>query len=167
MNVLVTAASKHGATTEIAEAIADKIRELGLEVDLRSPDAVSDMALYDAAVIGSAVYAGHWLAPARQLVETHAGRLAEIPVWLFSSGPIGEPPKPEEEVVEVAPMMERLGARDHATFAGRLDPQRLGFVERALVAALRAPHGDFRDFNAIRSWAAEIAVALRPTGVAA
>lgn len=79
--------------------------------------------------------------------------------------PIGDPPKPDEELVEIAPMMERIGARGHRTFPGRLDPATLGFVERAVTAALRAPHGDFRDFHEIRAWAAEIATALKPVAV--
>ena len=167
MRVLVTAASKHGATAEIADAIANKIRESNITVDRVLPETVLAVDGYDAVVIGSGVYAGHWLEPARRLVDHHAAALAARPVWLFSSGPIGDPPKPDEELVEIAPMMERIGARGHRTFPGRLDPATLGFVERAVTAALRAPHGDFRDFNDIREWAAEIAAALQPAAVGA
>jgi menaquinone-dependent protoporphyrinogen oxidase len=162
MRILVTAASRHGATAEIATAIADKIRESDIDVDLVAPEAVRHIDPYDAAIVGSAVYAGHWLQPARAFVNAHEEQLSQRPVWLFSSGPIGDPPKPDEDVVEVAPMLRQLGARGHRTFAGRLNPDALGFVERALTAALRAPHGDFRDFNDIRSWASGIAESLRP-----
>jgi menaquinone-dependent protoporphyrinogen oxidase len=162
MRVLVTVASKHGATAEIASAIAEEIRESNIEVDLLAPEAVGEVETYDAVVVGSAVYAGHWLEPVRAFVDHHAAQLAQRPVWLFSSGPIGDPPKPDEELVEIEPMLRRLAARGHRTFTGRLDPDALGFVERALTAALRAPHGDFRDFNDVRSWAAGIAEALRP-----
>jgi menaquinone-dependent protoporphyrinogen oxidase len=162
MRVLVTVASKHGATAEIASAIADKIRESDIAVDLLAPEAVGEVETYDAVVVGSAVYAGHWLQPARAFVDHHAAQLAQRPVWLFSSGPIGDPPKPEAELAEIEPMLRRLGARGHRTFPGRLDPAALGFVERAVTAALRAPHGDFRDVNEIRSWAAGIAESLRP-----
>ena len=163
MRVLVTAASKHGATLEIASAIADKIREANMDVDCLAPDSVREVDAYDAVVIGSAVYAGHWMSPARAFVDRHAAQLSQRPVWLFSSGPVGDPPKPDEELVEIEPMVRRLGARGHRTFSGRLDPDALGFVERALTAALRAPHGDFRDFNDIRTWAAGIVEAMRPT----
>jgi menaquinone-dependent protoporphyrinogen IX oxidase len=50
---------------------------------------------YDAVVLGSAVYAGHWLKPAREPVGRLGTFLADRPVWLFSSGPVGDPPKPE------------------------------------------------------------------------
>jgi menaquinone-dependent protoporphyrinogen oxidase len=165
MRVLVTAATKHGATAEIADAIANKIRESDITVDRVLPETVLAVDAYHAVVIGSAVYAGHWLA--RSLVDHHAAALAQRPVWLFSSGPIGDPPKPDEELVEIAPMMERIRARGHRTFPGRLDPATLGFVERAVTSALRAPHGDFRDFDEVREWAAEIATALKPAAVGA
>ena len=89
MKVLVTAASKHGATAEIADAIAGKFRESAIDVEIHAPDAVDDVVPYDAVVIGSAVYAGHWLEPARRFVDRHATALASRPTWLFSSGPIG------------------------------------------------------------------------------
>jgi menaquinone-dependent protoporphyrinogen oxidase len=34
---------------------------------------------YDAAVIGSAMYGGHWIEPARELVERHKVALTRIP----------------------------------------------------------------------------------------
>jgi menaquinone-dependent protoporphyrinogen oxidase len=97
MRVLVTAASKYGATAEIAAAIAESLAGHGLEATVLSPEEVKGVDGYDAVVVGSAVYAGHWLKPARELVERHAGVLAGRPVWLFSSGPVGDPPKPEED----------------------------------------------------------------------
>lgn len=58
---------------------------------------------YDAVVLGSAVYVGRWLEPARELVDAHAEELAARPTWLFSSGPIGDPPKPEaDDAVQIA-----------------------------------------------------------------
>jgi menaquinone-dependent protoporphyrinogen oxidase len=51
-----------------------------------------DPASFDAVVLGSAVYAGRWLDPARQYAALYADVLRARPVWLFSSGPIGNPP---------------------------------------------------------------------------
>jgi menaquinone-dependent protoporphyrinogen oxidase len=77
---------------------------------------------------------------------------------LFSSGPIGDPPRPEDEAaVHVDDLVTAAGVREHRVFAGRLDRHRLGLGERALVAAFRAPDGDFRDREAIGVWAASIA----------
>jgi menaquinone-dependent protoporphyrinogen oxidase len=162
MRVLVATATKYGATAEIGKAIAEVLGERGLEPTVLPPEQVEGVDGYDAAVLGSAVYAGHWLKPARELVERHAGGLAGRPVWLFSSGPVGDPPKPEEDPVDVADLVALTDARDHRVFAGKLVRRQLSFPERAIVAALRVPEGDFRDWTEIRRWAAGIAEALRP-----
>jgi menaquinone-dependent protoporphyrinogen oxidase len=160
MQVLVTAASKYGATAEIAAAIAQVLDEHGLEATVLPPEQVEEVDGYDAVVVGSAVYAGHWLKPARELVERHAAVLAGRPVWLFSSGPVGDPPKPEEDPVDVVDLLAATGAREHRVFAGKLVRKQLSFPERAIVSALRVPEGDFRDWTEIRQWAAGIADAV-------
>jgi hypothetical protein len=40
-------------------------------------------------VIGAAAYMFHWLKDATRFVKRHHRLLAERPVWLFSSGPLG------------------------------------------------------------------------------
>jgi menaquinone-dependent protoporphyrinogen oxidase len=163
MKVLVSAASRHGATSEIAEELGRTLREAlherdEVQVDVLPAEQVSSVEGYDAVVFGSAVYAGRWLEPARELAERHAGALAARPVWLFSSGPVGDPPRPSEgESVDVSVILEATGARDHRVFPGRLDRGTLGFAEKAIVLALRVAEGDFRDWEAIRAWAREIA----------
>ncbi|UNX53930.1 flavodoxin domain-containing protein [Georgenia sp. TF02-10] len=159
MNVLVSAASRHGATAEIAEAIGRTLAEAGHAVDVRPPADVTDLAGVDAVVLGSAVYAGSWLAPARELVDRLGAELATRPVWLFSSGPLGDPPMPAEEI-DVSALVRATGARDHRVFPGALDKHKLPFAERAIVRGLRAPMGDFRDFAAVAEWARGIAAEL-------
>jgi menaquinone-dependent protoporphyrinogen oxidase len=164
MRVLVAAASKYGATQEIAGAIGRVLGEHGLEADVRSIDDVGDVSEYEAFVLGSAVYAGHWLAPARDFVEARTEELAAHPTWLFSSGPIGDPPRPsEQEAVQIEPIIAATQAEEHRVFAGKLDKSRLSFPERAIVFAFRSAEGDFRDWGAIAAWAREIADALATT----
>jgi menaquinone-dependent protoporphyrinogen oxidase len=86
-------------------------------------------------VLGSAVYTGHWLSAARELVGRAGGTLADQPVWLFSSGPIGDPPKPEEDPVDVAEIVAATKAREHRMFVGKLDKRQLGFGEKAIVGS--------------------------------
>lgn len=160
MNVLVTAASKHGSTAEIATVIGRELLARGVETAVVDPDGVLDLDDFDAVVLGSAVYAGHWLEPAKALVDRLGDQVAARPVWLFSSGPLGDPLRPDEDPVDVAPISETVHARGHRLFPGRLDRARLTFGEKAMVMALRAPEGDFRDWDAVAGWAAEIAGAL-------
>jgi menaquinone-dependent protoporphyrinogen oxidase len=112
-------------------------------------------------VLGSAVYMGHWLEAARQLAESETRALHGRPVWLFSSGPVGDPPKPDEQPVDAGAAVAATGAREHRLFGGNLDPRRLGFADRAMVHAVRAQTGDFRDWAEIAAWAERIADALR------
>lgn len=156
VRVLVVVASKHGSTREIAEAVA---RDLGAV--LHDAEHAPSPAGFDAVVVGSAVYAGRWRETARDWVSAHAAELRTRPVWLFSSGPIGSPPFPPDEPHDVHPLSELIGARGHQVFPGRLDKGLLSFGERAMVTAMRAPLGDFRDWDAVRVWAAEVARLLR------
>jgi menaquinone-dependent protoporphyrinogen oxidase len=167
MHILVAAASKHGSTTEIARDIGATLLAAlegdATTVDVRAAEEVTAVDDYDAVVLGSAVYMGHWLEPARRLVDKHGAALAARPTWLFSSGPVGDPPKPDEEPVDVAALVAATDARGHQVFAGKLDRDRLGFAERAVMIALRAPQGDFRDWAAIRAWTSGIAAELAST----
>ncbi|RYV52925.1 flavodoxin domain-containing protein [Pengzhenrongella frigida] len=163
MKILVAAASKHGSTAEIAAAIARNLTQAGHDVDVRPPEQVADLEGVDVVVLGSAVYAGHWLKEARDFTARLAPELAVRPVWLFSSGPIGDPLTPAEDAIDAAHALEVTGARDHRTFAGRIDKEKLSFGERALVRALRAAVGDFRDWDEIAAWSRSIEINLAAT----
>ena len=86
--------------------------------------------------------------------------LAARPVWLFSSGPIGEPAKPADDPVDVTKILQASNARDHQIFTGKLVKMHLSFPDRAIVSAIRAQEGDFRNWAQIRAWATGIAGAL-------
>ena len=161
VRVLVSVASKHGATEEIGEAIAVAITEEGVEAQFHAPERVATLDGFDAVIIGSGVYAGHWLEAAKRFIERHGAALRQRPVWLFSSGPLGDPLAPIAEAVDVEPLVEMSAARGHRTFAGKLAKEELGFGERALVKMVRAPYGDYRDWPEIAEWAREIAASLK------
>ncbi|MFQ1002408.1 flavodoxin domain-containing protein [Modestobacter sp. SSW1-42] len=161
--VLVTVASRHGATEEMARALADCLvesaagRQHGLSAVAVPVERRPDPARFDAVVLGSGVYAGRWLEPARHYAAEHVAALRGRPVWLLSSGPIGDPPFPPDEPHDAGPIGASIRARGHRVFPGRLDKKLLSIGERALVTAMRAPVGDSRDWVALRAWAEEIA----------
>jgi menaquinone-dependent protoporphyrinogen oxidase len=160
MKVLVCAASKYGATSEIAQAVADVLAERGCKVTVLPPQEVGAIEEFDAVVLGSAVYMGQWLKPGRELAERQAAALAARPVWLFSSGPVGEPAKPADNPVDVTKILQATEARDHQIFAGKLARKHLSFPDRAMASAIRAQEGDFRNWAEIREWAVRIADTL-------
>ena len=161
VRVLVVVASRHGATREIGEAVATALAEEGIESEVQPPERIAAIEGFDAVIIGSGVYAGHWIETAKRFIKRHEATLRQRPVWLFSSGPLGDPPAPIAEPVDVAPLVEMTAARSHRIFAGRLMKDELGFGERALVKMVRAPYGDYRDWPEIVEWAREIAGGLK------
>ena len=56
--VLMTYATKHGATAEIAEKVGQVLSEAGLHTDVLPVDRVGDLTPYSAVILGSAVYVG-------------------------------------------------------------------------------------------------------------
>jgi len=159
MKVLVTSASRHGSTTEIATEIASTLTAQGVAAVCADIEDVTDLPGYDAVILGSAIYAGHWLGPAKDFAERLGAELADRPVWLFSSGPIGD--KPTKDPVEATHAMSTAGAREHRIFSGKLDKETLGFAEKAIMRVVRAPEGDYRDWSEIHSWAQGIADELK------
>jgi menaquinone-dependent protoporphyrinogen oxidase len=166
MTILVTAASRHGSTREIAETIATELRAQALAVEVRDPQTVTALDRYDAVILGSAVYAGKWLAAADGFARQHRARLATIPVWLFSSGPIGDGPHPHGDLAGLDELQATLGAREHVIFTGKLETSDLNLAERLIARVVHAPSGDFRDWDAIRRWARAIGTTLQRGAVA-
>ena len=161
MKVLITAASKYGSTTEIADAIAETLRADGLEPTVVPAEKAGDVGAFDAVVVGSAVYGGYWLGSARNFVESNQEALAARPVWLFSSGPIGDPLRPDGLPQDAAEIGLLAGARGHEVFAGLLDLERVDADERLMMIERHVRPGDFRNWAKIRAWATEIASALK------
>jgi menaquinone-dependent protoporphyrinogen oxidase len=150
--VLVAAASRHGATFELAQAIGLVITAHGLSVDVRHLEDVENASAYDAFVVGSAIYMGRWTKEARAFLERHERAIATHPTWLFSSGPIAGAGE-----FDAGALVEATGAREHHLFGGRLVKVLLGRRERLVTGALRAPEGDYREWTIVTAWATAIA----------
>lgn len=163
--VLVAYATKHGATAEIARQIGEVLREEGLQTDVLPVQDVGDVTPYGAVVLGSGIYMGRWRKEAVAFLKANEQALVERKVWLFSSGPTGEGDPVdlvEGRVVPegVQPVVENIEPVDIAVFHGVLDANQLNVFERLIIRMVKAPVGDFRDWDAITSWAAGVADAL-------
>jgi menaquinone-dependent protoporphyrinogen oxidase len=164
--VLVAYATKYGATAEIAEKIGEVLRQAGLPADVLPTDRVGDLSAYQAVVLGSAVYIGQWRKEAVKFLKANETVLAEKPVWLFSSGPPGEGDAVElmqgwRFPGKLQPIADRVGPRDIAVFHGAVDVDKLNFIEKWMLKNVKTPVGDFRDWEAITSWATAIAAVLK------
>jgi menaquinone-dependent protoporphyrinogen oxidase len=157
--VLVTAASRHNATREIADAIAAGLVKRGIDAEARIITDVTDLRDYGAIVLGSAIYANRWLGEARRFAQVHASELCMRPVWLFSSGPLGPADHmiPPSEPADIPVMLRLTRAGGHRMFGGRLDTEHLYFDERAVARTNHFPEEDRRDWPAVDRFAGEIA----------
>ena len=172
MRVLVAYASKHGATQGIAERVAARLVEAGLQADVESVEDAGDLDRYDAFVLGGALYMFHWMKEARRFAHRHRKTLADRPLWLFSSGPVGTEmtDKDGRDLREVSgpkelpELVQELGPRDHHVFYGAVDHSKLGkgLIDR--MTAKWMPEGDYRDWDEIDAWVAGIARELAADG---
>ena len=166
-NILVTYASKYGATEEIAKKIGEVLRQAGLQADVLPVDGIRDLNPYKAVILGSAIYVGKWHKGAVKFLQANEKILADRTVWLFSSGPTGE--GDPVELVEglrlpaaLQPVADRIQPRDIAVFHGYINPDKINFIEKwAIKSLVKKPFGDFRDWDAIVTWTNTIADALK------
>ena len=146
--VVVAAASRHGSTGGIADRVADRLRAAlpgHWSICRSDPGNTWSLTDADAVVLGSGIYFGRWLRPARralQRIDDHEH------VWLFSSGPIGASDETDQDA-----LLGRSAHHPHAMFGGRLDPSRLTRLERFATRLLRVDASDHRDWAAIDRWA--------------
>lgn len=161
--VLVAYATKLGSTAEIAESIAGTLRAAGLDATARSVRDIEDISTYDAVILGSALYAAHWQRDANRFVTRNLAALRDRPVWLFSSGPLDRRLAAADLPIspQAAEVTAPLAPRGHRTFGGRLEADAPGVDPQVLATH---PIGDFRDWSAITTWAAGIALDLLEDG---
>jgi len=167
MTVLVAFASAHGSTRSIAERLTTQLCERGRFAVAASVDDVNSVTPYDAAIIGSAVHDHTWLPKATWFLADHAEDLAQRPVWLFSVGMPAAVARPlrrlalregavlEQDLARIVPM------REHRLFSGVISRESFPPGSNRLIFRLTGCHfGDFRDWESIDQWAADIADAL-------
>lgn len=157
-NILVAYASKRGATAEIAQKIGEVLRQKGFQSEVRQVDQVKDLSAYNMVVLGSAVYVGQWRKEAVKFLKDNENRLAEMAVWVFISGPTG--PGEPMELIEgrfcpesLRPVLERIKPLGITCFGGKVDLKDLSFMEKMIVNKVKAPIGDFRNWEDIKAWA--------------
>jgi menaquinone-dependent protoporphyrinogen oxidase len=156
--ILVAYATKRGSTHEVAEAVAETLRDHGLAVEVRSAAEVRELDRYDGAVVGGALYMGRWHRDARRLLSRFRRELEALPVAVFGMGPLTSS---EQDVAGSREQLDRALERTPelepvavAIFGGVVHPQQLHFPLN------RMPESDARDWDAIQEWAVEVAGAM-------
>jgi menaquinone-dependent protoporphyrinogen oxidase len=167
--ILVTYASTHGSTQEVAEVIAETIRAQGIAVDLQPARSVRSLEGYSAAVLGAPLYMFHLHKDALSFLSKHQKDLANgLPIAIFAGGPIekGEDPATWQEIrrqldQELAKFPWLQPAATHIV-GGSFDPTKLHFPWNLIPAMRQRPPSDLRDWQAIREWAASLEEKFQP-----
>lgn len=161
--VLVAYASRHGATAEVAAEIGRVLAEAGLSVDVRPVAEVEGLAGYQAVVLGAPLYSAEWMPEASAFVRAHARALQAVPTACFVLAiRLRDDREDLRQAVLGAISTERvlLQPRSVGLFAGALHYDRLSPIVRLQAETKGLPEGDFRDWEAIRSWAGELPAVL-------
>jgi menaquinone-dependent protoporphyrinogen oxidase len=163
--ILVTYATCTGSTVGVAEAIGRTLSESGAQVDVLSMRDVHDLSPYRAVVAGSAIQNKQWLPEAMQFMHDNKAALSQKPFAAFLvcmtlamknaagyRGFVSDFLAPVRSLVK--PVSEGL-------FPGVLDIKKVPsaadrFKFRLSVLFGVWSEGDHRDWNAIRTWAAEL-----------
>ncbi|WP_026459485.1 flavodoxin domain-containing protein [Schaalia vaccimaxillae] len=164
MRILVTASSKHGSTNEVADAIAQRLQSHGHEVERLAPQDVESVDVFDAVVVGSAVYILQWMQEAHDFMDRFKESLKSKSVWAFSVGMNGVPKHAPQDPTRIGPLLTHVSAIDFKTFAGRYTPLLLSLRERSVARLAGVVEGDFRDWNEINDWADSINEGLSAQG---
>jgi menaquinone-dependent protoporphyrinogen oxidase len=156
--VLVTYASKYGSTGGVADAIGKELCSKDVAADTVLIKNANNIGLYQGVIIGGAVYMGKWMSEAVDFVKQNKDTLCKVPVAYFLVGMtlVRHPEKRAEvlsymdPILKAVPEIKPVGI---GTFAGAMDYNNLSWINKKILKSKGSPEGDFRDWNAIRSWA--------------
>lgn len=149
--VLVAYATEHGSTREVASAIAARLRETGLEADVRPASEVSDLTPYSGVILGGALYIGRLHPEAVGFLHRHHAALAVLPIAIFALGPRTLDPSDlaasRKQLVRALEKEPDVDPYEIAVFGGVIDPKQLRFPLNHLHAS------DARDWDDIDRFA--------------
>ncbi len=166
--VLVTYATRYGSTEEVAQSVAETLRENGIAVEIQLARNVLSLDQYRAVVLGVPLYMSQLHKDARHFLSTHRSALEKIPVALFVLGPVQKDEKDwigaREQLKKELSKFPWLSPVSEEILGGKFDPAKLGFPFSLFPPLRKLPAGDARDWTAIRAWASDLALILQPGG---
>lgn len=164
MKALVVYSTKTGCTEGVAERIGKELAAHGVAVDVMAADKAPSPEAYDAVVVGSGIRAGQWHSSAKAWFSAHADALRELPVAMYTCclTMADDAEKTEEVRAYTDSLLAGSGIEpiDIGLFAGWNEPKAFGFAERTILKVMKAPQGDFRDWDAIDEWTRGVAPRL-------
>ena len=166
--ILVAYASRYGSTREVAEAVADTLREQGAAVDVAPAKDATVFAGHGGVVLATPFYIGSMLKDAAHFLERNRAALEHLPVAVLTCGPISaeeDMTAAHQQLDEALAKLDWLHPVAAEIFVGKYDPHHLRMTDKVIAALPASPlHGvethDDRDWAAIRAWAATLPDAM-------
>jgi len=164
--ILIIYASRSGSAGEVAQAIGQTLGEAGASVDVRSVADGNDLSHYQAVIVGSAIRMGRLLPEAVDFIKKHRDELSRVSTAYFVVCNTMKDDAPEnrrkvlaylDPLRKVAPNIEPV---DIGLFAGVIDFGKLSFMDRSVLRVIGTSEGDFRNWEAIKKWAIDVAPML-------
>jgi len=164
--LLIAYGSRCGSTGGVAETIGQVLSVAGAAVDVRLVKNVHDLSPYQSVIVGSAIRMGKWLPEAVEFLKTHQDTLSRVPVAYFTVCLTMKDDTAENRrkalgyLDPVRKQFPQVKPADIGLFAGAVDYKKLSFAYSLILKVKGAPEGDFRNWEAIRTWATGIRPAL-------
>lgn len=157
--ILLCYATRYGSTEEIASEIGAVLQKSGLETDVIPVAQVTDISPYRVVIIGSPIYMGKWLHEPTQFVRDHRFALSHRQVAAFAVG-YSLRDRVEEHLRNADRAIDAIRVYvepvDVAFFAGRIALEDISAADLAILTLGGVKPGDFRDWDAVRSWALKL-----------
>jgi menaquinone-dependent protoporphyrinogen oxidase len=157
--ILITYATKAGSTAEIAARIGEIIAQKGVAVDLLPVSKVNDLTPYQAVVVGSVIRVGSVLPEVKTFIEKNQSTLSQKPFSLFiGCMTLAEDTAENRKTVSayLDPIRALVKPASEGLFAGVMNLKKLPLFERLMIKMMKAPEGDFRNWDQISAWAESV-----------
>ncbi|MBN1685032.1 MAG: flavodoxin domain-containing protein [Spirochaetales bacterium] len=164
--ILVTYATTHGSTREVAQAVGTELRAKHLQVEVADCKNIRDLESCDAVILGAPLYMFRLHGHARRFLSRNQNALQSVPVAMFALGPFHDV---EKEWNEARGQLDKELAKypwfkpvSVELFGGKFDPANMRMPYKLIPALKQMGEGDIRDWDAIRAWAAGLPRLLKP-----
>jgi menaquinone-dependent protoporphyrinogen oxidase len=168
----------YGQTRRICERLQAELAPLGVRADVMPLEQATDLAPYDACVLGASIRHGKHHPSVLEFIRRHRGWLESHPSGFFSVNLVAR--KPEKNMPETNQYVRQFVASSPwkppllGVFGGELDYPRYGFVDRTAIRFImwltKGPTDvtqryEFTDWAAVQRFAVRIADHVRaPAG---
>ncbi len=157
--ILIAYASKAGSTAEIATRMGQTLVKNNIAVDVLPVNKVSDLSAYSAVIVGSAIRMSKPLPEVLTFIEKNQAVLQKIPFHVFiACMTLNEDTEANRKTVSayLDPVRALVKPTTEGLFAGVMDLGKLPLLEQLMMRMMKAPQGDFRNWDLINGWAGNL-----------